>query len=145
MVDFVCDKVDRLLIIKMLKREEEIRYSKEIQDVYYADYLDSISNPNYIRKEIERDVQKMVLNEFGFKSDMSSLRQYWRIRSLYENDKEVMDSIFYLKLNIFEYEPVKEGDDMVDVSILREDGSSVYLSELQSSGKMCLILAGSMT
>lgn len=90
--------VDRETIIRMVKEEQSVRYSKGVQEAYTIQYM----NANH--KEvvnIEREVQQFILRKFGFKDDMESLEQYWKIPSTYWNDAEIKNNLFYMKLNIF--------------------------------------------
>lgn len=97
-IAFTIHGVDRETIIRMVKEEQSVRYSKGVQEAYTIQYM----NANH--KEvvnIEREVQQFILRKFGFKDDMESLEQYWKIPSTYWNDAEIKNNLFYMKLNIF--------------------------------------------
>ena len=87
--------VDRDLIIKMLKYEDSIILSPvgiEIRKLY-PDGLDS-----------DIIINKITLNNFDFKRDHKSLQNYRKIFRTYykspsEYDKEVMDSVAYMREN----------------------------------------------
>ncbi len=128
---------DREKVIEMLKYEETIRYSKEIQEIYTQQYKMGLNLP------IEKEIQKHVLTHFGF--DEACLEEYWKIPKLYWLDEEVKNSIFYMKLNIFTYGDLKVNDDMIDVELMEyATGNNVRLSDF-SNDKPLVILAGSMT
>ena len=64
------DKISKELLIKMLKRENELRLSKEILQKYETEaikYYDNNSNNNklFISQALN-NLQKKVVNEFGF-------------------------------------------------------------------------------
>mmetsp|Transcript_6901 Transcript_6901/g.17445 ORF Transcript_6901/g.17445 Transcript_6901/m.17445 type:complete len:148 (-) Transcript_6901:1470-1913(-) len=132
--------VPRDKVIAMLKLEQEVRYSKEWEELY--DFV--LSDPSYPETLPERKAQQLVLKKFGFDTSLDSLQGYWKIRSKYEHDDEVMNSAFYLKYNIMKRGHIREGDDMTDVEVRTEDGEPVLLSSFVSS-KPTVILAGSIT
>jgi hypothetical protein len=141
---FILNNVSRDLVIEMLTFEQKIRYSKEIQDIYTMQYNAS-KDKNYEPINIERAIQQYVLKRFGFESDMSSLEEYWKIPSTYWDDEEVKNSIFYMKLNIFQFPSIKKGDNMIDANLVNyETNEELMLSSLQTN-KPLVILAGSMT
>ena len=145
MTDFEIDSVSREKILEMVKEEQSVRYSKGIQEAYTTQYYAS-KHENYERINIEREIQKYILKKFGFKDDMNSLEQYWKIPSTYWNDEEIKNSIFYMKLNIFQYPKVKIDDNMIDTFLIDYNtNANISLSSLETSGKPLIILAGSMT
>lgn len=145
MIEFNINSVNREKILEMVKEEQIVRYSKGIQDIYTQQYNAS-KNSNYERVNIEQEIQKYILRKFGFKDDYNSLHQYWKIPSTYWNDEEIKNSIFYMKLNIFEYPKVKIDDNIVDVELINYNTNvNMSLSSLENHGKPVIILAGSMT
>jgi hypothetical protein len=146
MEDFKIDKVERSIILEMLKQEQTVRYSKGIQEAYTNQYYARKNNPEYEMVPIEREIQKYILRQFGFKDDFASLEEYWKIPSRYWHDEEVKNSIFYMKLNIFQYPKVSVGDDLIDAHLIDyETSQEISLSSLQKQGRPLIILAGSMT
>lgn len=146
MVDFKIDKVERKQIIDMLREEQKVRYSKGIQEAYTKQYYSQQNNPHYETVPIEKEIQKYILRHFGFKDDDASLQEYWKIPSTYWLDEEVKNSVFYMKLNIFQYSKVSVGDSMIDVNIIDYQSKQDFtLSSLQTKGRPLVILAGSMT
>lgn len=142
MIEFNIMAVTRDTVLKMLAYEQELRYSKEVQTVYTEQYIAS-KNPKYNPIKIEREIQKYVLTHFGFNDSDTSLKEYWKIPSTYWNDEEVKNSIFYMKLNIFQYSNVNT---LVDTTLVDYNtNTEVALSSLQNTGKPLILLAGSMT
>jgi hypothetical protein len=145
MIDFEINSVSREKILEMVKEEQTVRYSKGIQEAYTQQFHAS-KNKNYERVNIEREIQKYILRKFGFKDDDKSLEQYWKIPSIYWNDEEVKNSIFYMKLNIFQYPKVKIDDEIIDTPLINyKTNEPISLSSLETPGKPLIILAGSMT
>jgi hypothetical protein len=144
--DFKIHEIPRSLVIDMLREEQVIRYSKGIQEAYTQQFYAQQNNPNYEVVQIEREVQKYILRTFGFKDDDNSLREYWKIPSTYWNDEEVKNSVFYMKLNIFQYPKVSVGDDLIDVNLVEYlTNKTVSLISLQTQNRPLVLLAGSMT
>lgn len=142
---FNINTVSRELVIAMLKEEQVVRYSKEIQEIYTEEYFIS-KNEGYRRVNIEAEIQKYILKKFGFSDTLESLEEYWKIPSTYWHDEEVKNSIFYMKLNIFQYPNVKLNDNLINVPLVSyPDEKTIQLNELQRCGKPLVILAGSMT
>lgn len=145
-MNFKINDVSREKIIEMLKEEQKVRYSKQVQDIYTNQYYDSKHNPNYELVNIEREVQKFILNKFGFSNKETDLKEYWKIPSTYWNDEEVKNSIFYMKLNIFQYSKIDIDDLMPNVSLVDyETENKIKLSSLANKGRPLVLLAGSMT
>jgi len=145
MTEFKIVSVNREKIIEMVKEEQIVRYSKGIQEAYTQQFHTS-KNENYERVNIEREIQKFILRKFGFKDDTDSLYQYWKIPSTYWNDEEVKNSIFYMKLNIFQYPKLKIDDHMIDVPLIDYNTDTINsLFSLQTHNRPLVILAGSMT
>jgi len=146
MTDFNINAVDRNKILEMVKEEQTVRYSKGIQEAYTKQYFAQKENPDYKIVRIEREIQKFILRKFGFNDHNKSLEEYWKIPSTYWNDKEIKNSIFYMKLNIFQYTKLSIDDDIIDTSLIEyETGKDITLCSLQKPGRPLVILAGSMT
>jgi hypothetical protein len=143
---FILENVDRLKIIDILKEEEKVRYSKQIQEIYTTQYYNSLKTPTYKNINIEREIQKHILKYYGYDDSDESLKEYWKIPLYYWNDEEVKNSIFYMKLNIFQYPKIKIGDDLSDVDLMEyKNDKNIKLSDLSSNEKPLIILSGSMT
>ncbi len=146
MIDFILQNVSRDDIIKMLKDEQEVRYSKNIQNIYTQQYYASQQDSNYKPVRIEIEIQKYILKKYGYTDNEQSLNEYWKIPSTYWNDEEVKNSIFYMKLNIFQYPKLNVGDNLIDANLIDYNtDEEITLSSLQNKNKPLVILAGSMT
>lgn len=144
-MDFAISNVERNVILQMTSKEQTVRYSDGIQEAYTKEYHYS-KNPNHKRVNIEAKIQKYILRQFGFKDDENSLKEYWKIPSAYWNDEEIKNSIFYMKLNIFQYPKIKLEYDLIDVDLIDyKTNRIVPLSSLQQPEKPLILLSGSMT
>ena len=144
-MEFQINSVNREKILEMTTEEQKVRYSKGIQEAYTTQFYNS-KNDNYERVNIEREIQKYILRKFGFTDSIESLQEYWKIPSTYWNDEEVKNSIFYMKLNIFQYPNVKLEDELIDIPLVDyKTNNIVSLSSLQKPNRPLVILAGSMT
>ena len=141
-MNFRINEVERSRILEMLKTEQQIRYSKQIQDIYTELYIHSI-HPDV---SVESAVQRIVLRKYGYDNSPESLKEYWKIPSTYWKDEEVKNSIFYMKLNIFQNSPLKLGDDIIDADLINyKTGNKVNLCSLQKIDRPLILLAGSLT
>jgi len=146
MIDFKINEVERNLVLEMVKEEQSVRYSKGIQEAYTTQFNAQQNNPDYEPIRIEREIQKYILKKFGFNDNEISLEEYWKIPSTYWKDDEIKNSIFYMKLNIFQYPKVTVNDEIIDASLIDyETDQEINLSSLQNPGRPLIILAGSMT
>lgn len=146
MTQFRIQDVSRETILEMVKQEQTVRYSKGIQDIYYQQYILKSTNPDYVDVNIEKEIQKYILRKFGFNDDLPSLKEYWKIPSTYWNDDEIKNSIFYMKLNIFQYPKLKVEDDLTDVALIDyTTGQEHWIRSLQTPDRPLILLAGSMT
>lgn len=144
-MNFNINLVSRDDVIKMVKEEQVVRYSKGIQEAYTEQYYASKNN-NYKSINIEREIQKFILRKFGYSDNENSLAEYWKIPSTYWNDEEVKNSIFYMKLNIFQYTKSKIDDKMIDTTLIDyKTNQNLLLSSLERPNRPLIILAGSMT
>lgn len=145
MTDFDINLIAKDKIIEMIKEEQKIRYSKNIQDIYTKQFY-SLKNNNYNRINIEKEIQKFILRQFGFSDNDKSLQEYWKIPTTYWNDEEVKNNLFYMKLNIFQYPKVNLEDDLIDTELINyQTNNNVSLTSLQHNNRPLVILAGSMT
>jgi hypothetical protein len=145
MQSFILNEVERGLVLEMLKEEQKVRYSKGVQEAYTQQFYAKQASKTYQPVGIEIEIQKFILNKFGFNTDEESLKEYWKIPSTYWHDEEVKNSIFYMKLNIFEYPKIALNDDIIDVSLIDyKTNNKIMLSSLHQE-KPLVILAGSMT
>jgi len=141
-MEFKIHVIPREIILKMVKQEQVIRYSKPIQKLYTKIYYELPGE----KLNLEEEIQKYTLRINGFSDTLVSLHNYWKIPSTYWNDKEIKDNLFYMKLNIFDYPDIKTGDYMIDVELIQYNTDTLHkLSSFQNLNKPLIILAGSMT
>jgi hypothetical protein len=146
MVDFIIENIEKNKIIEMLKEEERVRYSPQIQEVYTEQYHKLEKNKNESRLNIELEIQKFILKQFGYSTSDVSINNYHKIPSKYFHDDDIKNSIFYIKLNIFKYPSVHVGDDLINVELIDYSTKNyTFLNELTNSEMPLIILAGSMT
>ncbi len=129
---------DRDKVLEMLRFEQQVRYSPEIQKVYSAQYASGTRSIS-----IEKEIQKYVLRTFGY--DDNQVEEYWKIPKLYWEDEEVKNSIFYMKLNIFSYGNISVGDKLIDVPLYDYQANSILQLDTLCRDKPLVLLAGSMT
>jgi hypothetical protein len=145
-MDFLISDVSRNVILTMLQEEQKVRYSKEIQDLYTRQYYNKQNNVNYEEVNIEREIQKYILGKFGYNITNKSLTEFWKIPSTYWNDEEIKNSIFYMKLNIFNYPKIKIGYELIDSQLINyESNELTNLKDLHTYDKPLVLLVGSMT
>jgi hypothetical protein len=143
---FSVDTVSRETVLKMLKDEEKAKYSPEIQQAYSDQYQLSQKYHNLDRVNIDVEIQKYILRQYGFSDSAESLAGYWKVPSTYWHDAEVKDAVFYMRYNIFDYPDVHVGDPIVDCDLVEyTTGTTKRLSSLQNGERPLVILAGSMT
>ncbi len=144
--NFNIQNVDRDTILQMVKEEQKVRYSKEIQTIYTNQYYSTQNNPNYIPINIEQEVQKYILRMYGYNDGEESLKEYWKIPSTYWEVEEIKNNLFYMKLNIFKYPEINLEDNLIDVTLLNyKTNELTNLASLQTPNRPLVILAGSMT
>lgn len=113
-------------IIKMLKYEDELYFSKEGQQILreHGDMFTSLDGP--------KTIQRMVLNKFGYYSTENDLINYRKIFSYYyidptNYDHEVLNSVFYFRENkclYYNTKPIEIGDKIPNISIYNLDGQT---------------------
>jgi len=121
------DVLNRDLVIKMLRREEELVKSDYGQNMYRNSY----NNP-FISLEVEKAFNRMILAEFGFDTSDDSVDMYRMIfktyfKSPYDYDREVIESVHYMRENkcvFYTSPPMEIGQKIPNVKLFRVDGIS---------------------
>ena len=139
-MNFQLSETDKATVFGMLKSEQTLRYSDQIQNLYDQG-LNTVNDPEFI----EKMVQKSVLEQYGYNISEQSLRNYQAIGSYYINDDEIKNAIHYLRINIIKDCPIPLNSDYVDVNLVKLDGTPIKLSSLYNTDKPLVILAGSIT
>jgi hypothetical protein len=125
---FTQDNVlDRELVIRMLCREEEIVRSDDGQNRYR-----NPENKPYHSLNTYYTINRIVLAEFGFNPSTDSVESYRNIfktyyRSSTDYDKEVLDSVHYMRNNrcVYYTSPVIHvGNELPNSNLLCIDGQT---------------------
>lgn len=119
--------LNRELVIKMLKHEEQITRSEYGQSMY----KNSFNNP-FISLTVEKALNRKVLSDFGFDTSDESVECYRTIfkeyfRSPDDYDKEVIESVHYMRENkcvFYKYPPMKIGQRIPNVGLYQIDGKT---------------------
>lgn len=119
------DIMNRDLVIKMLKFEEEITKSEYGQSLYK-----NILNKPLISLNVEKTLNRLTLDHFNFTTDDTSVENYRTIfktyyRSPHDYDKEVLDSVHYMRENkcvYYKNQPLKIGENIPNCSLYNLDG-----------------------
>ena len=142
---FCAETVGRELLLKMLRREQQLRDSKDIQAQYDAFHVSGVCSPD----SIEMDLQRKVLCEFGFSNADHSLALFWQVPSVWKErlmrDKELRDSVVYLRYrHLFAKDELRVGVDAFDVPVHNpETLESVSLLSLCRGDRPLVVIAGS--
>lgn len=78
---------------------------------------------------------------------MENLSRYWKIREKYEEDREIMESVIYLRYAHLLHDctiPLGEKAPYADLVTL-DDKKPVKLSDYMNKHEKLVVLAGSMT
>jgi len=125
----------------MLKRENELRLSKEFQRLIDG-HNQTSAEPFY------EALQKQVAKEFGFKSEAEQELGVTIMRcalTLYKEDPSIAQIPLYVKYNRAEQGELKLGDECPDVTMRNLDGSAAKLSDFTKQSLPVLLVAGSYT
>jgi len=133
----------RSLLLSMLRREDQLRLSADVQNRYQRQKDDF---PWKIR--VTEDVQKQVCREFGFRADIKEGLDLLRsAEALFPGDAEVKDSCHWLRHNICKPCPISVGDVVPNVTVYTSPaGMATQLHEIVGScAQPTVIFAGSYT
>ena len=136
-------KLDRTKILAILKREEEIRFSKE--------YITKCSDVSHIPNawlEVTNNMQKELVKEFGYTDEISNTLAVNVIRRalhIYPDDEEIKNSVVQFRENIACKGKYKEGDTLKNISLHNLDSSKIDLFQIFDFNKPNIMLVGSHT
>lgn len=132
----------RSLLIKMLRREDELRLSDAVQRKY-ADSPDDYTSKEHVTLK----VQHQVCREFGFTSDLKEGLDLLRSASaLFPGDQELRDCAHWLKYNIVARCPLALGSHVPDIPLMCIDGSPTTLHQIiERSLTPTVLVVGSHT
>jgi len=112
----------------MLRRDDELRLSEEVQARYSLD--DSCS----WKLKVTEDVQRQVVKEAGFEHDVKGGLELLRsATALFPDDKELRQAAHYLRNNIVAPCPVAIGDAVPDV-LLYDSQTGIPIQLLDACG-----------
>lgn len=119
---------DKNLILKMLKYEDELFLSEQGQQ-FLADY-----GKNTKSLEGSKSIQRITLNNFGFKSTEQDLKKYRTIfhhyyKSSLDYDPDILNSVYYMRENkclYYKTKPLELGVQIPNVNIYGLDGITEY-------------------
>ena len=148
-IPFTSDNVkDRELILRMLRFEDQYGKSDVCQNLYKAKL-------NFPRESLHvtYTIHRYVLDHFDFDTSDESVETYRTIFGNYYNsptdyDKEVLDSVYYMKNNKCVYYTSCEfqlGDQLKDCNLLKLDGASTTLFESLNKEKYKYAIIGSFS
>lgn len=149
MISFVAKDIPREMVLSLLQYEEQVKYSPEIQEIYTTSFYANQQNHIPLKKQVNIDVeiQKHVLNYYGFSCEEEDLQEYWKLPKMYWNDSEIKNSVFYMRYNIFEFSEHKPGESIpshLRIYSSHDLTQSMSLMDLFHN-KPFILLAGSMT
>jgi len=154
-----CQEITRDTLVKMLKRENEMRLSKEMLEALEMEThayeeqekrcqkKNTSDNQAHIPWSIAQCQEKLV-KEFGYKTSAEisyALQTLRSARALYPNDTEIQNAAFYLKYNRAHRGELKVGDAYKDVPLMTCGQEEKNLSEIINSEKATVIISGSVT
>ena len=91
-------------------------------------------------------MQRRILRQHGFAPSLDNLRRYWSIRSYYEDDDEIMQSVIYLRYaHLLKDCPLDLGSLVPNCSLVALDGTTTSLNQYATNNQQLVILAGSIT
>ena len=119
--------LDKELVINMLQFEEEFTKSNEGQDLY----RNPLNRP-YVSLHIEKTINRIVLNNFGFNTLDESVEMYRTIFKTYFNspddyDEDVINSVHYMRENkcvFYKHPKLKIGAHIPDCTLYNLDGET---------------------
>jgi len=129
--------MNRDILIRMLKRENEIRLSNPVQDMYDEERILKIIPST----SIEDAIQKLVLEEFGF--EHSALDYYRCTRGRFPNDPEIRDSILYIKYDKSRRGDLRVGHDTPNPTFITLNCEEKCLLDFKVDTRPLVLIAGS--
>jgi hypothetical protein len=137
---FKIEDIDEKLAMSLLEYECKLRKSDEIQD-YYTFLKKSKKNNTEV---VEDYVQFKTIRDFNYIANWDSINEYRKISTKFRGNKNVINSAFYLKYNIFTYGTLSVFDDAPNAELLHLTGTNCNLLDFASE-KPLVIFAGSIS
>lgn len=132
----------RALLLKMLKRDDELRLSTDVQARY------ALQPESWEWKwQVTDEVQRRVCEEFGFvnNSVAEGLDLLRSSLALFPGDEEVKNAAHYLRHNIHGMCPLPLGSVAPDLSVYTISGQMKQLRDVTSMGSATVVFTGSHT
>lgn len=129
--------IGRSEVIQMFRLEDKLRKSD-----YYQDFYDKHQDG---RGAVEDVIQRQVLRDSGYKETDENLAQYRSIPNRFRDDKEVVNSVMFMKYNIMKDTPIRMGDELKDVELNKLTGEPCLLTSFMTENRPLVVLAGSRT
>jgi len=129
--------MNRELLIQMLKRENEIRLSNPVQEMYDEERILKIIPST----SIEEAIQKLVLEEFGFEHDL--LDYYRCTRARFPNDPEIRDSVLYIKHDKSRRGDLRVGHNTPNPTLITLNNEERCLLDFKIDKRPLVLIAGS--
>jgi len=134
----------------MLRREQALRDSDEVQARYDVYHARALASP----EAIEVDVQRRVLREHGYSDCDASLGRWWRVAAHWvdapgaRDDPELRDAVVYLKYRDLTLPlQLAEGDPAPDATLVALDGGGgetmSLLDRVPQDGTPLVVIGGS--
>jgi len=154
-----CEEITREVLVKILKRENEIRLSKQALESLERESCEYENNKMersqlFIPWSIEQ-CQIQAVKEFGYKSNDEidyAIQMLRSARALFPKDLEIQNSTFYLKYNRARRGELQIGDTYKDVPLMTCGQESINLSDVintpikkKTHDKTTIIINGSVT
>jgi len=136
----------RSLLMDILKRENEIRLSEEIQDLYTKMRYNWNGAEEYDGFLIDRMCQIQVLTEFGFNPhEDDSLQAYQLSCGKWMKDPQVKECVVWMKCDKMRFGSLKCGDLAPDASLYSLEGTPISLSSFIHQERPLILVGGSYT
>jgi len=143
-MEFIVSEIPIYKIIEMLSYEEKIKYSDDMQEIYSKQYYESKDVVNKLLN-LDVEIQRHVLETFGYLSNENNLKEYWKIPGLYKDNEDIKNSVFYIRYNIFEFNKMKIGKKIPPCRLINTENKEIQLNSLHNNNKPLVLLAGSIT
>lgn len=126
----------------ILKRADEMRLSKEVQD--------AISEKDDIELafSVTREIYASIVREYQIPDEESALDEVFSARAMFTGDKDMedfMSTLLHVKYDFTGDGPIQEGDDMVDAQLFDLNGEPRKLSQFVNTNRPLVVFAGSWT
>ena len=137
------DIITKDILLKMLQREEQLRFSQE-----YIDECTKVKNIPNGWLTVTSKLQERVANEFGFSDLLSNTIAVDMIRKaqyLYPDDKRFQETQVYVRNNLAKEGHLKKNDLFPSFELFGLNLKSINSNILLNSNKPNIIIASSHT